>query len=128
MNHRYREKDRIWQPVPCPEVAEVFSGKGVLKICSKFTGEYPCQSVIEPLGTTWETDPHWKTFYPRLTRKDLLERSDLNQLIACFEKSILYNLCKSTPWSIVSKAVWRSIRIMLVITLLSKPLKILPSK
>ena len=25
---------------------EVFSGKGVLKICSKFTGKYPCQSVI----------------------------------------------------------------------------------
>ena len=25
---------------------EVFLGKGVLKICSKFTGERPCQSVI----------------------------------------------------------------------------------
>ena len=25
---------------------EVFVGKGVLKMCSKFTGEYPCQSVI----------------------------------------------------------------------------------
>ena len=25
---------------------EVFLGKGVLKICSKFTGEHPCQSVI----------------------------------------------------------------------------------
>ena len=25
---------------------EVFLGKGVLKICSKFTGEQPCQSVI----------------------------------------------------------------------------------
>ena len=25
---------------------EVFSRKGVLKICSKFTGEHPCQSVI----------------------------------------------------------------------------------
>ena len=25
---------------------EVFSGKGVLKICSKFTGEHPYQSVI----------------------------------------------------------------------------------
>ena len=24
---------------------EVFLGKGVLKICSKFTGEHPCQSV-----------------------------------------------------------------------------------
>ena len=26
--------------------SEVFLGKGVLKICSKFTGEYPCQSAI----------------------------------------------------------------------------------
>ena len=25
---------------------EVFLGKGVVKKCSKFTGEYPCQSVI----------------------------------------------------------------------------------
>ena len=25
---------------------EVFLGKGVLKICSKFTGKQPCQSVI----------------------------------------------------------------------------------
>ena len=25
---------------------EVFLGKGVLEICSKFTGEYPCRSVI----------------------------------------------------------------------------------
>ena len=24
----------------------MFLGKGALKICSKFTGEYPCQSVI----------------------------------------------------------------------------------
>ena len=26
--------------------SEVFLGKGVLKICSKFTGEYPCRSAI----------------------------------------------------------------------------------
>ena len=25
--------------------SEVFLGKGVLKICSKFTGEHPCQSA-----------------------------------------------------------------------------------
>ena len=28
------------------KVAEVFLGKGVLRICSKFTGEHQCQSVI----------------------------------------------------------------------------------
>ena len=27
-------------------LTEVFLGKGVLKICSKFTGEHPCQGVI----------------------------------------------------------------------------------
>ena len=26
--------------------AEVFLGKGVLKICSKFAGEHPCRSAI----------------------------------------------------------------------------------
>ena len=26
---------------------EVFIGKGVLKICSKFSGEHPCRRVIE---------------------------------------------------------------------------------
>ena len=26
--------------------SEVFLGKGVLKICSKFTGEHPCRSAI----------------------------------------------------------------------------------
>ena len=26
--------------------SEVFLGKGVLKICSKFTGEHPCLSVV----------------------------------------------------------------------------------
>ena len=25
---------------------ELFLGKGVLKICSKFTGEHPCKKVI----------------------------------------------------------------------------------
>ena len=26
--------------------SEVFQGKGVLEICSKFTGEHPCRRVI----------------------------------------------------------------------------------
>ena len=26
--------------------SELFTGKGVLKICSKYTGEHPCQSAI----------------------------------------------------------------------------------
>ena len=31
---------------PKMAVAHSGKGKGVLKICSKFTGEYPCRSVI----------------------------------------------------------------------------------
>ena len=36
---------------------EVFLGKSVLKICSKFTGEHPCRSVIKLLyiGTPMES-------------------------------------------------------------------------
>ena len=30
----------------CSETAEVLLGKSVRKICSKFTGENPCRSVI----------------------------------------------------------------------------------
>ena len=33
--------------------------------------------------------------YPKLTRKDLLERSDLNQLTVFFEKPVAYKICKS---------------------------------
>ena len=33
---------KTWRSSP----PEVFLGKGVLKICSKFTGEHPCRSVI----------------------------------------------------------------------------------
>ena len=33
-----------WLSISC--LPEVFLGKGVRKICSKFTGEYPCQSAI----------------------------------------------------------------------------------
>ena len=33
---------------------EVFLGKGVLKICSKFTGEHPCRSLISiKLQSNW---------------------------------------------------------------------------
>ena len=37
--NRYYKKTRTSHP-------EVFLGKGVLKICSKFTGEHPCRSAI----------------------------------------------------------------------------------
>ena len=44
-------KQQIYRRIPMPKfdfnkVAEVFLGKGVLRICSKFTGEHQCRSVI----------------------------------------------------------------------------------
>ena len=38
----------VWSGRP-----EVFIGKCVLKICSKFTGEHPCQSVISVVPPVW---------------------------------------------------------------------------
>ena len=37
---------RNWKGVNRNSRPGVFLGKGVLKICSKFTGEHPCQSAI----------------------------------------------------------------------------------
>ena len=52
-----KEKSRIHSPT-VPDVVifrssrpEVFLGKGVLKICSKFTGEHPCRNVISMIFT-----------------------------------------------------------------------------
>ena len=42
-NKRSQTSPVHWNNSSLPEV---FLGKGVLKICSKFTGELPCQSVI----------------------------------------------------------------------------------
>ena len=44
-------KQQIYRRIPMPKfdfnkVAEVFLGKGVLRICSKFTGDHQCRSVI----------------------------------------------------------------------------------
>ena len=49
----------------------------------------------------------------------------LSKFTVCFEKPIAYNFCKSTSLSIVSKAFWKCIRIMQVITPLLKPFTIL---
>ena len=41
-NANRRDRYDIWRDSP----PEMFSGKGVLKIYSKFTGEHPCRSVV----------------------------------------------------------------------------------
>ena len=38
--------DRVLNASIRSSPAEVFLRKGILEICSKFTGEHPCQSVI----------------------------------------------------------------------------------
>ena len=86
---------------------EVFSGKGVLKICSKFTGERPCRSVIliKLLSNFIEITPrhgcsanllyNFRTPFPRNTpwrplggmrSKLTLEKLKLRQtiLVSCF--------------------------------------------
>ena len=42
---------------------EVFLGKGVLKICCKFTGEQPCRSAISINLAASEFKEIWETFH-----------------------------------------------------------------
>ena len=58
---------------------------------------------IEPWDTPQETETGLGKLFPKLTRKDLLEKSHLNGSTVRFEKPIAYNFCKSKSWSIVSK-------------------------
>ena len=61
-------KELFWPP-------EVFLGKGILKICNKFTGEHPCQSVtsIKLLSNFVEIMLHiFRALFPRNTSGGLL--------------------------------------------------------
>ena len=51
---------------------------------------------IEPWVTLQDIDAGLEKLFSKLTRKDLLEREDINQLKVCFEKAIAYNFCNST--------------------------------
>ena len=68
--------------------AEVFLGKGVLKICSKFTGEHPCRSAISiklleiklPHGCPPVNLLHvFRTSFPKNTSEGLLSISWLHR-------------------------------------------------
>ena len=37
---------KVWSEIMTISLPEVFLGKGGLEICSKYSGEYPCRSVI----------------------------------------------------------------------------------
>ena len=54
---------------------EVFLEEGVLKICSKFTGEYSCQSAIT-IKLFCNVFNHWKIFETILT----IESNERNQM------------------------------------------------
>ena len=56
----------------------MFSGKSVLKICSKFTGEDPCRSVI---SIKLQSEGVWPLFQSCLIRIDLQDVSHFNFLI-----------------------------------------------
>ena len=52
---------------------EVFLGKGVVKICSKLTGELPCQSVILiKLQSNFIEIAFWQGCFPKNTYVGLL--------------------------------------------------------
>ena len=78
LNHKYRSKH-----------SEVFLGKGVLKICCKFTGEHTYQSAIF-------TKP-----FPKNTSGRLLLQKETTQLIGtayCFTVSLLMATVNCAEW------------------------------
>ena len=62
---------------------EVFLGKGVLKICSKFTGEKTCRSAISIKLAASEFKEIWETFHIALRNLTPLIRNEI---------SLFYNL------------------------------------
>ena len=43
----YSETEKVSYIIIKSSPPKVFIGKGVLKICGKFTGEHPCRSVMK---------------------------------------------------------------------------------
>ena len=79
--------------------SEVFLGKDVLKICSKFTGEHPCQSVISikpqsnfiEITLQHECSPvnllhNFRTPFPKNTYGGLLLQLERNHLSHFYQK------------------------------------------
>ena len=54
---------------------EVFLGNGVLKICSKFTGEHPCRSAISiklQSNVAWVFSSKFAAFFQKTFSKEYL--------------------------------------------------------
>ena len=81
---------------------EMFLGKGVLKICSKFTGEHPCQSVISiklcSRGSTVNLLHIFRTSFYKNTYRGLLLKN-----CAGVKFSLFINLKLSNSWKDISK-------------------------
>ena len=68
---------------------EVFLGKSVLKICSKFTGEQTCRSVISIKLAASEFKEIWETFHIALRNLTPLIRNEINLFIILSSNHLL---------------------------------------
>ena len=86
---KYKVTNECYKFFPLWRTPEVFWVKGVLKICSKFTGEHPCWSVIsiKLLQLSWNYTSAW-VFSCKYCSEHLLLRIPLN---GCFLKNNLYH-------------------------------------
>ena len=88
----------MWVPLNRSNSPDVFLGKGILKICGKFTGEHPCQSVISiKLQNNWEnwenkTETTSKTgkIYPNDEKTSTANIQILPEMIALFDLTQLF--------------------------------------
>ena len=82
--------------------SEVFLGKGVLKMCSKFTGEQPCWSAISKKLAASKFNEIWKTFHITLHNLTPLIRNQINLFIILIIKSFVRK--KEDPFDL--QTVW----------------------
>ena len=68
---------------------EVFLGKGVLKICSKFTGEKTCRSAISIKLAASEFKEIWETFHIALRNLAPLICNEINLFTILIIKSFI---------------------------------------
>ena len=97
--------------------SEVFFGKGVLKICSKFTGEHPCRSAIFEITLRHGCSPvyllhiFWTPFLKNTYGELLLK---INEMIILFldmiTLAIVNAFCNQLSLKIEAQIlVWKSI-------------------
>ena len=104
----------LFWPISGSSHPEVFWEKGILKICSKFTGEHPCRSVISiklqsnlslrtPLGDCfWMCSAKILLSSTNSTWSFGLEKTTLQSgrvfIISCFSSNKLSSICLDVSW------------------------------